>query len=145
MLNSQQVILCIQQNYYSSQFDVNKLSVILNISPSYLREIVKVSTGVSPQKLIELCRICHAIFLFKESCCIDLVCQKVGYTYVRSFYRTFKRITGLTPQVFILQHCPQFGDEHIYHEFILTLCKKHGLRIHLMDKSIGDFVGEIVN
>ncbi|MBL7975057.1 MAG: AraC family transcriptional regulator [Candidatus Kapabacteria bacterium] len=129
MLHSYHIVLCVQQHFCSFQFDVNQLSSLLNVSPSYLRDTVKVTTGVTPQKLIELYRVCSAICMFKDCCCVDHTCQKVGYTCMRTFYRTFKRITGYTPQAFIHQHQPQLNDAHLCNEVIQTLCTKHGLRI----------------
>jgi AraC-like DNA-binding protein len=84
--------------YYMEDITVNRIAAKLNVSHSYLSQIVKKELGISIIKYIIAYRIEKAETLLSSSNePIYTIAAKVGFFEERHFSKTFKKITGLTP------------------------------------------------
>lgn len=90
----------IRQNLTDMQFCVSRLALLLDISPSYLREIVHRHFKTTPQKLIQKHRIEYAVLLLTNSEKVQKVSRTVGYGTSRAFRNAFYKELGLTPREF---------------------------------------------
>lgn len=90
----------IRQNLTDMQFCVSRLAILLDISPSYLREIVHRHFKTTPQKLIQKHRIEYAITLLSNLEKVQKVSRIVGYGTSRAFRNAFYKELGLTPREF---------------------------------------------
>lgn len=70
----------------------------LNISPVYLSECVKKTTGKSPREVISIHKLVHAKSLLQQA---DLpiadISEATGFSEVTNFTKFFKKNTGMTP------------------------------------------------
>ena len=88
----------IRQRYADRLFCVASLAAELNVSESYLREMVNLHFKCSPQCLIETVRLENAVMLLcNDHLKIYSVCSEVGYANVKTFRTAFKKRTGMTP------------------------------------------------
>ncbi|WP_312889819.1 helix-turn-helix domain-containing protein [Pelorhabdus rhamnosifermentans] len=84
--------------HYMENITLNEISAKLNVSHSYLSQIVKKELGISIIKYIIAYRIENAkTFLSSSNEPIYTIAAKVGFFEERHFSKTFKKITGLTP------------------------------------------------
>ena len=87
----------IDQNYYQD-ISLNKMAMILNLSPNYLSEQFKKETGTTFVDYLTKVRIDAAIALFKENdLAIWEISAMVGYENPTYFSKVFKKVTGITP------------------------------------------------
>lgn len=94
----------IKENISEYNFCVKKLSEILNISTSYLRETSHLLFNKSPKKLIESIKIQKAEELISSGKPITTVCKHTGFLYTKTFRRVFKRHIGMTPALYKKNH-----------------------------------------
>ena len=90
----------ILQHFFDQNFNVERLAEYLNISISYLREIVCFQYGICPQKLIEKFRLEKSIHYINNQNKLYIVARNVGYANMRSFRRAFIKTFGLCPSKF---------------------------------------------
>ncbi|WP_064965433.1 helix-turn-helix domain-containing protein [Tenacibaculum ovolyticum] len=101
--------LCANQKIYrDNTLDRNKVAEMLNISPSYISQIVNSSTGNNFATYINHYRVEDAkkFILDKEFenyslLAIGLEC---GFSSKTTYYNSFKKITGLTPNAYRKNH-----------------------------------------
>jgi len=89
----------IRNNFFNFSFDVHLLSEKLNLSESYLREIINLHFNCSPHHLIETIRLEEAVRLLNNN---DLkiysIASRVGYSNLRTFRRSFYKRFSISPQ-----------------------------------------------
>ena len=90
----------IRQNYRDKYFNVKKLSGITKVSPSHLREQVRLHYGFPPHVLIENVRLENSFHLLVRDNEIRDVAGDVGFSTAQSFRRTFKRRLNISPREF---------------------------------------------
>lgn len=142
MLTSQTVFSCIANNYSSYQFNVNSLAYLLQTSPATLRSRVKLLTGISPQKLIELYRVLKIIQLHRTQLNWLLICKSTGYECTRTFHRNFKDITGISFSEFQTQTIAVQDDESYYIKVTTDIPNKVGLHNTIISDFVSDFVSD---
>jgi transcriptional regulator GlxA family with amidase domain len=83
---------------YSQRLTTDKLSAVINISPSRLSHIFKAQTGVSPIQYLKLLRLDRASELLQTTCMsVKEVMVSVGLSDASHFVRDFCGTYGLTP------------------------------------------------
>jgi AraC-like DNA-binding protein len=88
----------IRNRYADKSFDVCCLAHDLELSESYLREIINLNYECSPHHLIETIRLENAILLFGGGRLnIYAICSKAGYANLKTFRTAFKKRLGMTP------------------------------------------------
>ncbi|SHJ92854.1 AraC-type DNA-binding protein [Propionispora hippei DSM 15287] len=91
--------------HYMEDITVNMIAAHLNVSHSYLSQIVKKALGISIIKYIIAYRIEKAETLLSSSNePIYTIAAKVGFFEGRHFSKTFKKITGTTPMQYKKQN-----------------------------------------
>jgi len=91
----------IKERCFDKSFNVESLSEELQVSESYLREIININYHCSPHHLIETIRLEKAIRLLADyDMNIYSVCANVGYANLKTFRQAFKRRTGMSPKEF---------------------------------------------
>lgn len=87
----------IRQNM-NRKIQAEDVALVVNLSPSYFAIYFKSKTGVNFRDYVLNVKMEHAKFLLNtEDANISQVSYAVGYDDYRSFYRAFKKHTGLTP------------------------------------------------
>jgi len=99
-ISALKIQMVISKNIADHNFGVEMLAHELNISISYLREIVNDYFRMNPQRLIESIKMEKASQLLYQGLAIDVVRQKTGYTNSRTFRRVFKKKTHIPPSTF---------------------------------------------
>lgn len=98
----------IMDSEYMTSISVASIAQRLNINRSYLFDIFKKKTGISPKQYLINVRLAHAVELItvygKSIAAAAILC---GYTDVYSFSKSFKLHYGVTPS----QYCKQ-RDSH---------------------------------
>jgi AraC family transcriptional regulator of arabinose operon len=84
---------------------VNDIASYIGIDRSYLTNVFKSATGLSPQEYIVRCRMEQAEILLKgtQVKISDVACA-VGYTDALSFSKMFKKYKGMSPMEFRISH-----------------------------------------
>ena len=90
----------IEENYTNSEFNVDSMSRMLGISKAYLREIIGMQHGLSPQKLIEGFRLEKSLKLIEKDLTEYQIAKAVGYSSPRSYRRAFKLRFGILPSIY---------------------------------------------
>jgi two-component system response regulator YesN len=90
----------IRKYYRDPDFTVQHLADKLNVSQSYLREIVHEEFMMSPQKLIEAIRLDESLPLLLTNMDIYTISIKIGYCHSRAYRRAFKNRFGISPYNF---------------------------------------------
>lgn len=94
----------IEKNYMS-KCTVAELSDYLNLTRAYVYKLFKKHMGVSPTQYIENFRIEKACgILLEENISISECAAMVGYDDRSYFSRVFKKINGVSPKEFSLNH-----------------------------------------
>jgi len=93
------------KNYKNPTLTLNSLSQEISINRSYLSKAVNATTGKSFSEWLNESRIREAIHLFSmtdsQNYSMDNMAFEVGYNNRTTFYRAFKKITGLSPTTYI--------------------------------------------
>jgi len=85
----------IKKNRNNSEFNVKWLAKDMDISYSYLYEIVYKFFDMSPQRLIETIRLEQSIYLISEGMKLIKLYRKLGYDNVRTFRQAFQKRLGM--------------------------------------------------
>ncbi len=81
-----------------SDFSFNEVAKELNISPSRLRKLIKVATGVSPGRYVKRLRMRQAQQLLETTfMSVKQIMAKVGCNDQSHFVRDFKLAFGVSP------------------------------------------------
>ena len=77
---------------------LEEVSAVAGLSPAYLATVFKKDTGMTFLEYVSKVRMDMAKQLLKETSCIVAdICEKVGYSDVRYFTKTFTKYSGLKP------------------------------------------------
>ena len=88
----------VNENYSNPNFSIGTISDIIGKSPNYISRIFKIQTGEGLLDYINSVRIENAKELLKNNRFThELVAERVGFTNIRTFYRVFKKLEGVTP------------------------------------------------
>ena len=90
----------IEENYSNCNFNVDSMARMLGISKAYLREIIGMQQGLSPQKLIEGFRLEKSLKLIEKDLTEYQIAKAVGYSSPRSYRRAFKLRFGILPSIY---------------------------------------------
>lgn len=92
------VIEYIHENYTNKMLSLEMVAEKLNISPKYLSRFFKEQIGFNFVDYVRELRINYAKKLLREtSSSIKDIVDRIGYSDVASFTRTFKKLEGITP------------------------------------------------
>lgn len=95
------IITYIHEHYQDAALSVSELAAHFGFHPTYLSTAFKSKTGHGLYDFIKEVRIDAAKTLLKESSeTVNAIAQKCGFTNSKTFTRTFKSVTGLTPGKF---------------------------------------------
>ena len=93
----EEIINYIERHCQEPQLSARALSEEVGLSEKYLYAFVKENTGRTVGSLIEEARMERAKRLLLEKSSVAEVAQAVGYELPNSFYKAFKRCTGISP------------------------------------------------
>lgn len=98
------------KNYYSSELQlkhgiptIQLMADRLNLSPSYLGDLIKRSTGTNASKYIQRMVIQEAKNLLSSGQNISQTAYSLGFDYPQHFTRFFKREEGITPKEYLIR------------------------------------------
>lgn len=83
-----------------ANINLNKAAIKLNVSPSYLSQVIAKNTTSSFTDLVHIRRIINGISLLKggdRHATLDEIAEALGYNDVHYFCRVFKKYAGVTP------------------------------------------------
>jgi Response regulator containing CheY-like receiver domain and AraC-type DNA-binding domain len=83
--------------HYQEALSLNDLSRVIRISPSYLGNIFKETTGKAPIEYLIGIRIQKAKELIREGCSMTETAYRVGFHDLFYFSKSFKKYEGMTP------------------------------------------------
>lgn len=84
--------------HYATALTLEEVSAVAGLSPAYLATVFKKDTGMTFLEYVSKVRMDMAKQLLKEtSCTVADICEKVGYSDVRYFTKTFTKYSGLKP------------------------------------------------
>jgi len=90
-----EIYTIIQENRANTEFTVKCLAKDMNISYSYLYEVVYKIFDMSPQRLIETIRLEEAIHLIARGMKLIKLYKKLGYDNIRTFRQAFYKRLGI--------------------------------------------------
>lgn len=86
------------EEHYAESLTLEQVSGVVGLSPSYLSTVFKKDTGVTFLEYLSSVRMDMAKQLLKNtSFTVADICEKVGYSDVRYFTKSFKKYSGLKP------------------------------------------------
>lgn len=84
--------------HYAESLTLEKVSAVAGLSPAYLSTVFKSDTGMTFLEYLSKVRMDMAKQLLKNtSYTVADICEKVGYSDVRYFTKSFKKYSGLKP------------------------------------------------
>lgn len=84
--------------HYSEKVTLDAISTHVNLSKYYFSRIIKKHLGMSFTDYLTHYRINRAQFILSETQKnVEEVGYLVGYRYTQSFYKSFKKVTGMSP------------------------------------------------
>lgn len=100
-----ELVAYIQSAHADPNMSLDLLSDHFGLSNRYISTIIKEETGQSYKDYLTNLRIQKAqALLLQEGVSVTEACERVGYTHLPHFIKTFKRITGYTPSAFGSAH-----------------------------------------
>lgn len=84
--------------HYAESLTLEQVSAVAGLSPAYLSTVFKKDTGMTFLEYLSKVRMDMAKHLLKNtSYTVADICEKVGYSDVRYFTKSFKKYSGLKP------------------------------------------------
>ncbi len=84
--------------HYAEPLTLEQVSAVAGLSPAYLSTVFKKDTGMTFLEYLSKVRMDMAKQLLKTtSCTVADICEKVGYSDVRYFTKSFTKYAGLKP------------------------------------------------
>lgn len=97
-------------NFYNKPLSLQRIAKHVHLHPNYLSAVFKEQTGHTVTEHIAQTRVDAAKFLLRRDALpMARVAELSGFPSERSFYRQFRKITGITPKAYQLQ---QTGAEN---------------------------------
>ena len=93
---------CIKR-HVTENVSLDQISEEVFISKYYLCRFFKEHTGISPKQYVSVMRIHHARTLMAQGVPLSEVYEQCGFSDYSSFYRTFIKVSGITPGAFNTQ------------------------------------------
>jgi AraC-like DNA-binding protein len=91
----------LEDNISDADFNVNKLSNLMNISTTQLYRKLKTLTGYSPVEFMRILKLQKACGLLNQrKNTIKEVCYLVGFNNLSYFVKCFREYFGVTPAVY---------------------------------------------
>lgn len=88
-------------NTYSHPLTLESIAAQVHLHPNYLSAIFKAQTGHTVTEHIAMTRVDAAKFILRRDMLpMARVAELTGFPSERSFYRQFKKITGMTPKAY---------------------------------------------
>ena len=88
------------KRHATENVSLDQLAEEVYISKYYLCRFFKEHTGISPKQYVSVMRIHHARTLMAQGLPLTAVYEQCGFSDYSSFYRTFTKVTGITPGAF---------------------------------------------
>lgn len=101
--NMRQVTAYIQDNL-SEQLTLPTLAHLIGMSPYHFARLFKQSIGLSPHQYIIARRIEQAKHLLLRRDPLTHIAAQLGFADQSHLTRSFKRVVGVSPQIFLRQH-----------------------------------------
>ena len=102
-----EIIKLLEENklYTDHTFTLNKLSELIDVNRTYISNIINLKTGDSFVKLVNTYRVEEAKQMLmneeNKNLTLEAIGKSSGFKSTSSFYRVFKKETGVTPSFFI--------------------------------------------
>ena len=101
----QSIIASIEQHLEESEFDLERLSVEMNMSKSTLYRKIKAMTGLTPLDFVRNIKMKRAcMMLLARTQTISEVAYAVGFSNPKYFTKCFKEEFGMTPTEYQQSH-----------------------------------------
>ena len=95
------IIELVHSDYHDDNFCITNLAAKVNLSEKYLTNFFKEQLGESFQNYLEKIRMEKAVWLMKQTeLTIAEIAIETGYSNVNTFYKAFKRYSGVSPSTF---------------------------------------------
>lgn len=95
----------IQKNYTNTDLNIVYVAEHFNLTPAYLSRIFKKETGIGPAEYLQSIRLEAAKDLLTTSdLTIREISEIVGYQYVLTMNRAFKKMLGITPSQYSIEN-----------------------------------------
>lgn len=120
-MESDRILRVVQKYYKDPTFDVNLMADKLQISPSHLRDIVRVQLGLTPKALLDTYRVIQVVRALSEVNDMSAICKLTGYACFKTFVRTFRKKTGTTPQSWKKHLCASSQPEECIRQMVERL------------------------
>lgn len=102
----------VREHYGDSSLSLDRLADEFDLNPSYISKLFKEHTESNfIDYLIDIRMEASKDFLRNTEMKVSDISEAIGYTNSRSFMRTFKKTTGLTPTEY--RECPQGKDPDV--------------------------------
>lgn len=89
------------ENHYMENISLKEVSELVCYSTAYFSALFKKNTGQNFLEYLQETRINNAKKMLKNSeLSIAAICESIGYSDTKTFNKTFKKITGLSPREF---------------------------------------------
>ncbi len=104
----EQAICYIRENFHTP-ITVEQLADFVNVSPTFLNNLFKKETGITPISYVNHVRVEIAKqLLLSADTSITIVCEQVGIEDPKYFSRLFKKIEGITPSKYVKTNMQRF-------------------------------------
>lgn len=92
----------VEENYMDSSLNVSTIAAQMQKNPQYISKVFKNETGEGILDYINVLRIRKAQeILLTRKISMEKVAEMVGYASVRTFRRSFAKVTGMTPSGYL--------------------------------------------
>ena len=100
-----------EKPYLNPKITLHEVSVLLDISPNNLSQVINEKTGLNFNDYINSFRVKEAKLILSspeyQKLTIDAIAKNAGFNSRTPFYNAFKKHTGMTPKEYVVLHEPQ--------------------------------------
>jgi AraC family transcriptional regulator len=97
-------------DHLSEKLSLPALAELVGLSPYYFARRFKQTTGESPHQYILARRIEQAQHLLLRGASLAQITDRLGFADQSHLSRSFKRVTGISPQAFLAEHSKNVPD-----------------------------------
>ena len=102
---AQEIASYLQENYSNTDLNIVAVADKFRLTPAYLSRLFKKEMGRGPAEYLQKIRIEAAKnLLVNTDMTIKEISEKVGYQYVLTLNRAFKKFEGITPSQYLARH-----------------------------------------